>query len=133
MSESRAARQSTSSVDRPTEGSLERFVKEVDGPQIILDGFFLAVLDGDYIAVCDLWRDSENPGGLYQGLTGVHPDHRRKGIALALKLQTVKYARANGKTLIKTWNDTRNGPMLRINEAMGFVKQPAWIEVEKRL
>lgn len=121
------------SVDRATEGSLERFVMEVDGPQIILDAFFLAVLDGEYIGISDLWRDSDNSRGLYQGLTGVHPAHRGKGIAMALKLQTVRYARANGKALIKTWNDTRNRPMLRINEAMGFVKQPAWIEFEKRL
>jgi hypothetical protein len=34
---------------------------------------------------------------------------------------------------IKTWNDQKNRPMLSINEAMGFEKQPAWIAVEKRL
>lgn len=121
------------SVDRPTAGSFDRFRREVEGPQLLRDGFFLATLDGDYVGVSDLYRDSDNPEGLYQGLTGVHPAHRGKGIAMALKLQTVRYARAHGKKLIKTWNDTGNRPMLRINEAMGFVKQPAWIEFEKRL
>jgi len=43
----------------------------------------------------------------------------------------VEYARAHGIREIKTWNDQRNQPMLRINEAMGFVKQPAWIEMRK--
>ena len=121
------------SVDRPTEGSFDRFLLEVEGPQILLDAFFLAVKDGEYVGLSDLWKDSGDPQGLYQGLTGVHPAHRGKGIAMALKLQTVRYARATGKTLIKTWNDTRNRPMLAINEAMGFVKQPAWIEFEKRI
>jgi GNAT superfamily N-acetyltransferase len=121
------------SADRATKHSFVSFVSELEGPDSLHDGFFLAVVDGEYVGVSDLWRDSGNPAGLYQGLTGVAPAHRGKGIAMALKLQTVKYARANGKKLIKTWNDTRNLPMLRINEAMGFARQPAWIEFEKRL
>jgi GNAT superfamily N-acetyltransferase len=121
------------SVDRPTEGSFERFLMDIEGPQILLDAFFLAAKDGEYVGLSDLWKDSDNPQGLYQGLTGVDAEHRGKGIAMALKLQTVKYARATGRTLIKTWNDTRNRPMLRINEAMGFVKQPVWIEFGKQI
>jgi GNAT superfamily N-acetyltransferase len=34
---------------------------------------------------------------------------------------------------IKTWNDQRNQPMLAINVAMGFARQPAWIGLELRL
>ena len=34
---------------------------------------------------------------------------------------------------LKTWNDQRNQPMLAINEALGFAKQPAWIGLELRL
>ena len=56
-----------------------------------------------------------------------------KGVAMALKLQTVKYARANGYREIRTGNNTRNRPMLRINEAMGFQKQPVWIEFEREV
>ena len=52
---------------------------------------------------------------------------------MALKLRTVKYARAHAYREIRTNNDSRNRPMLRINEAMGFVKEPAWITFEKRL
>jgi hypothetical protein len=50
---------------------------------------------------------------------------------MALKLQTVRYAREHGYREIRTGNDARNRPMLRINEAMEFVKQPAWITFEK--
>jgi hypothetical protein len=45
----------------------------------------------------------------------------------------VRYAQARGAREIRTWNNTRNRPMLRINEAMGFQKQPVWIEFEKSL
>jgi hypothetical protein len=49
---------------------------------------------------------------------------------MALKLRTVRHAQAMGVDHIKTWNDQRNRPMLAINEAMGFEKQPAWVSFE---
>ena len=52
---------------------------------------------------------------------------------MALKLKTVEYARAHGKRQIRPWNDTLNRPMLRINEAMGFQKEPAEIAFLKDL
>ena len=45
----------------------------------------------------------------------------------------MRYAREHGRREIKTWNDQSNRPMLAINEAMGFVRQPAWIELRKEL
>jgi hypothetical protein len=56
-----------------------------------------------------------------------------KGIAVALKLRTVAHAQRLGVDHIKTWNDQSNRPMLAINEAMGFEKQPAWISFEHLL
>jgi mycothiol synthase len=121
------------SVDPWTEGSFELFRSYREAPSALPDAFFLAVKDGEYVGLSNLWKDMTNEANLYQGLTGVHPSYRGRGIAMALKLQTVKYARAHGKREIRTWNDTRNRPMLRINEAMGFAKQPVWIEFEKRV
>ena len=46
---------------------------------------------------------------------------------------TVRYAQRLGVDHIKTWNDQRNQPMLAINVAMGFARQPAWIGLELRL
>ena len=52
---------------------------------------------------------------------------------MALKLHVIKYAQERGYTLIKTRNDTENLPILTLNEKLGFVRQPAWIEYEKVL
>ncbi|HET8568485.1 MAG TPA: GNAT family N-acetyltransferase [Candidatus Limnocylindria bacterium] len=122
-------------TDAFTPQPFETWRKEViEGPSALTEAFFIAVdRDGRYLGVSNLWLAKEDPTFLWQGLTGVRRDARGRGIAMALKLRTVEYARATGRREIKTWNDQRNRPMLRINEAMGFVKQPAWIEYDKGL
>jgi GNAT superfamily N-acetyltransferase len=80
-----------------------------------------------------MFRSLDDPTFLWQGVTGVRRDARGKGIAMALKLRTVRYAIGRGVEHIKTWNDVRNRPMLSINEALGFEKQPAWVAYEKDL
>lgn len=67
------------------------------------------------------------------GLTGVRRAWRRKGIALALKLRAIAYARSVGAPVIRTENATTNQAMLAINEALGFAKQPAWITFVKKI
>jgi len=52
---------------------------------------------------------------------------------MALKLRAVAYAKERGFREIRTWNDSINRPMLAINEALGFAKQPAWITFGKDL
>lgn len=106
------------------------FVKTyITAPYVLPDAFFLAKAQGAprnrYVGVARLWSSDGEPDILNQDLTGVIPDYRGRGVAMALKLKTVEYARAHGTRQIRTWNDTLNRPMLRINEAMGFQKEPA--------
>ncbi len=121
-------------VGQPTDTSFELFLAhDVESPTALPAGFFLA-RDGDrYVGLSVLQRRLAQPGVLGQHLTGLLREYRGRGVAMALKLQTVKYTRTHGYREIRTNNDARNRPMLRINEAMGFAKQPAWITFEKRL
>ncbi|HEX4743452.1 MAG TPA: GNAT family N-acetyltransferase [Candidatus Limnocylindria bacterium] len=123
------------STDPVTTLPFETWRKEVlESPNSTPDAFYIAVdRSGRYLGLSNLWRSLEDPSFIWQGLTGVRREARGKGIAMALKLRTVEYAREHGIREIKTWNDQKNRPMLRINEAMGFVKQPAWIELRKDL
>jgi mycothiol synthase len=123
------------STDPFTPLPFESWRKEVlESPNSTPDGWYMAVdRSGRYLGLSNLWRSLEDPSFIWQGLTGVRREARGKGIAMALKLKTVEYAREHGIREIKTWNDQRNRPMLRINEAMGFAKQPAWIELRKDL
>ncbi|HET7701202.1 MAG TPA: GNAT family N-acetyltransferase [Candidatus Limnocylindria bacterium] len=106
----------------------------VESPTFLADAFFVAIdRDGRWVGMSNLERQIEDPTFVWQGLTGVLREARGRGIAMALKLRTVAYAQKMGVDHIKTWNDQRNRPMLAINEAMGFEKQPAWIALELRL
>jgi len=105
----------------------------MEAPNRLPDAFFLAKDGERYVGLSNMGHNPDQPGVLHQGFTGVIREYRGKGVAMALKLQTVKYAREHGYREIRTGNNTRNRPMLRINEAMGFVKQPVWIEYEKAL
>jgi len=65
---------------------------------------------------------------VWQQLTAVHREFQGHGIAAALKLRTIAYARMHGFREIRTFNSSRNEPMLAINTKLGFIRQPAWID-----
>lgn len=117
-----------------TPPSLEEYVKHTnENPDYLPEANFLVKDSGRYVAESNMFRSEQLPDVLYQGFTGTRRAYRNRGLALALKLRTVAYARAHGIREIRTWNDTLNEPMLHINVKLGFARQPAWITFEKRL
>ena len=115
-------------IDPYSEVAYDEYLKNViEAPYSIPEAYLIAKDGGRYVALAWMAGSEEEPDVLYQGLTGVISEYRGKGIAMALKLATVECARRLGKREIRTWNDTTNQAMLRINEAMGFAKQPVEI------
>ena len=101
-------------------------------PSLLHDAYLFAVKGGEYVGISML-KSSVASTDLTTGMTGVRREYRRQGIALALKLKTIAWAKQNGYSQIKTWNEANNQGMLGINERLGFVRQPAWLDMVKVL
>jgi mycothiol synthase len=95
---------------------LDRYVEyAITGPSVLPGGFFVAVKGDEYIGLSHV-REREKGVSLYQGLTGVKPPYRHLGLALAMKVRGIAYARTAGYRTILAENDAKNIPMLRLNE-----------------
>lgn len=115
-----------------TEISLAIYEKWLKDPDLLPDAFFIMVCEGEYVGLSNLRYNPKSPD-LFQGLTGVKRAFRRKGLALALKLRGIAYAREHGCPGLRTNNESMNEPILNLNRRLGFVRQPAWISYKKTL
>jgi GNAT superfamily N-acetyltransferase len=73
------------------------------------------------------------PGMMFNAFTGVRREYRGRGIALALKLLAIDFARRAGVAGIRTNNDSENAPILAINRRLGYVPEPGWYVLRKML
>jgi GNAT superfamily N-acetyltransferase len=108
------------------------FKRELNAPNR-LPGAILLAFDGDEIvATTSLWKRLADPGSLDTGLTAVARSHRRRGIAAALKVRAIEFARDIGTRVIQTDNE-ENNPMYDLNVRLGFKPVPAWLIFMKEL
>jgi RimJ/RimL family protein N-acetyltransferase len=69
----------------------------------------------------------------YNMITGVDRPYRGRKIAQALKLLTIRYAKARGFSSIVTHNDSQNAAMLAINRRLGYIARPGIYRLAKAL
>lgn len=112
--------------------SLEDFVRRTNGPDRPADRYWVA-LDGDRPVALSYLRFPPVRGTIWTGYTCSHADYRGRGIARAVKLQSLAQAVELGVPLVMTDNDAENAPMLHINERLGYVRRPGFVEHHKRV
>lgn len=116
----------------PQKIPIEQYKKlVVDNPRVILPSWMVAVNQSEVIGL-SLLEEGSAPGGLSTGFTGVYRDYRRRGLATAMKVCTIDYAKDAGYTFIRTGNE-ENNPMLALNQKLGFKEITARLAFEKRL
>lgn len=85
-------------------------------------------VDGGRVAVqTQLFRNWLFPHIAQTGLTGTRREYRRRGLARALKVDSMARAFADGVTEIHT-NNEKSNPMLALNRALGFRVEHEMVE-----
>lgn len=110
----------------------EDFVKRFKAPDRRLDRWWIAV-DGDRPVAMSYLKFPPVRGTIWTGYTCTDNEYRGRGIARAVKLQSLAQAAELGVASVQTDNDSENAPMLHINERLGYVRRPGWVEHHKRV
>lgn len=72
------------------------------------------------VGITALMPRADAPARLNTLFTGVHPDHRGRGLSAALKTEHARLVRAAGWSEIWTQNMDGNAPILAVNRRLGF-------------
>lgn len=104
-------------LDKPMLVSREQWERDwLEWPE----GTFLALADGQIVGTAGLQRDADVPDRAENALTAVLRGWRGRGIARALKQQSLVFAAANGIREVYTWTQQGNADMRRLNEQLGY-------------
>jgi len=111
----------------------EEFVKDFDRPEYDPNALILAENErGEWVGLTQFgFQENTNVGWTF--FTGVLPDYRGKGIALALKLRAIDAAIRRGCPLLTTENHEDNAPMRAINRTLGFTPDAPGVSYSKDL
>jgi len=112
--------------------AFEDFERRTRAPDRRDDRWWIAV-HGDEVVAMSFLKFPPVRGTVWTGFTCAAREYRGRGIARAVKLQSLAQAVELGIPTVRTDNDAENAPMLRINEALGYVRRPGWVEHHKRV
>lgn len=103
----------------------------LENPSVPAEAIFLARDRDRYVGLTYGQRVDGDPQSLLQQFTGVRREYRGRGIGTDLKLRLIDYARGEGIVRMRTFNDGRNNPILRVNRRLGFRRVATWVFLER--
>jgi len=112
--------------------TFENFMERVSRPDRPLDRFWVA-RDGERAVALSYLLFPPVRGTVWTGFTCCDPEYRGRGLARAVKLQSLAQAIELGIPAVFTDNDSTNAPMLHINETLGYQRRPGFVSFVKRL
>ncbi|MFZ5828064.1 MAG: GNAT family N-acetyltransferase [Bacillota bacterium] len=124
-------RRDVPSTDPWQDVTYETWSRIFENPHFFPEAYFIGIKDGEWVGLSALWK-ADDEGVLTTGLTAVQRSHRGTGLAKAMKVWGIGFAREQGFQKIKTWNESNNQRMLAINLKLGFARKPAWVMYQKQ-
>ena len=112
--------------------TFEDFARRVNSPDRPPDRWWIA-LDGDRPVAMSYLKFPPVRGSVWTGYTASDREYRGRGIARAVKLQTLAQAAELKIPAVHTDNDSENAPMLHINEKLGYRARPGFVSHIKRV
>jgi len=110
----------------------EDFVERVTSPDKPHDRFWIALCADRPVAMSFL-RFPPVRGHVWTGYTCSDREFRGRGLARAVKLQTLSQAVELGVRRVLTGNDSENAAMLHINKTLGYDRRPGFVSLIKRV
>lgn len=111
---------------------MDQFMKWFASPALRPDRIWIA-RDGDDIVGISMLAYPPVRGFVATDWTGMARKARGRGIARALKCETLMQAIALGVDRVRTDNDSTNAPILHINETMGYKRRHDMVQFLKAL
>ncbi|MBD2865668.1 GNAT family N-acetyltransferase [Paenibacillus oceani] len=99
----------------------------------IPEAYFIARMGQLYIGHSHLMKMPSDPINLIQGLTATLKEFRGEGVATALKMKGIEYAKNNGYQGIYTSSRDTNAPMQAVNRKLGWRQNYIEVRLEKKL
>jgi GNAT superfamily N-acetyltransferase len=115
-------------VTKPVTVSLDEWLED---EATFPEGSFVALAGDEIVGYSGLMRCGDDAAE--DGLTVVHRDWRRRGLATCLKRAEIAWASANGIREIVTWTQRGNEGMRAVNERLGYVYRSVTIDVRAPL
>ncbi len=98
------------------------------------NGVFVALKDTEIVGVSTVNKGSGDFNGeMFVDYTGVLREHRGNGLATALKVRALEYAKSIGGTMLRTENNDANPAMRAVNKKLGCTEKPGMWMVVKEL
>jgi GNAT superfamily N-acetyltransferase len=90
--------------------------------------------DGDVVALTEMMVTENGRGPAFQGGTLVLPAHRGHRLGTAIKVASLRRFQDTfpGERVVHSWNAEENGPMVAINDALGFRPVEHVAEMQRR-
>jgi GNAT superfamily N-acetyltransferase len=110
--------------DSETGTPWDRFQTMFDKPGAKPSLIVLAMAGEELAGMAILMPTSADPTRAQHWLTGVRRAYRGRGVASALKDRQLTRAKELGLRFARTANEVRNAPIRRLNERLGYVREP---------